>query len=269
MFSADSALAVLCTCEDSEVQDALRNRPEAITKLRTALDPLPSLRGTNAPGAKETGMQHGADTALHTHSKKSSALPSQLAGFCLTGTLDGIALHCSLAIVCNCNLTFCIALPAQVSSTSRQALIHQQLQSAALAFLVLHSTSRDHFALHSLGPMSKHSSESFTEDETKESAAVVVKRFREYHEQPANRRPPHSTPNLSQGFQGNRQVLAPYARTASMAHAETPPRLKNPHFIRPPVGGLAPPAPKPTPRSLASLGFSRPRRDPNHRISRS
>ena len=42
MFSADSALALLCTCEDSGIQDALRNRPEAIAKLRTALDPLPA-----------------------------------------------------------------------------------------------------------------------------------------------------------------------------------------------------------------------------------
>ena len=46
MFSADSALAVLCTCDDKEIENALRQGPEAITKLRTALDSLPSLHST-------------------------------------------------------------------------------------------------------------------------------------------------------------------------------------------------------------------------------
>ena len=46
MFSADSALAVLCSCSDSEV-----------TKLRTALDALPSLRSTAAPAPATTFAQ--------------------------------------------------------------------------------------------------------------------------------------------------------------------------------------------------------------------
>ena len=59
MFSADSALAILATCNSVELEDALRARPEIIIKLRNALDaffPGPGI-GTAAQSSTDAPQQ--------------------------------------------------------------------------------------------------------------------------------------------------------------------------------------------------------------------
>ena len=61
MFSADSALAILHTCAPGELEEALRNRPEMIIRLRNVLDAFP-------PGP-------GIGTASHGTASQSSTAP--------------------------------------------------------------------------------------------------------------------------------------------------------------------------------------------------
>ena len=83
MFSADSALAILHTCAPGELEEALRNRPEMIIRLRNVLDAFPPGPGIGAASQSSTAPQPAAATqaTASTTTPQPFAQPCMVPGF--------------------------------------------------------------------------------------------------------------------------------------------------------------------------------------------
>ena len=83
MFSADSALAILHTCAPGELEEALRNRPEMIIRLRNVLDAFPPGPGIGTASQSSTTPQAAAATqaSASTTTPQPFAQPCMVPGF--------------------------------------------------------------------------------------------------------------------------------------------------------------------------------------------
>ena len=83
MFSADSALAILHTCAPGELEEALRNRPEMIIRLRNVLDSFPQGPGIGTASQSSTAPQSSAATqaTASTTTPQPFAQPCMVPGF--------------------------------------------------------------------------------------------------------------------------------------------------------------------------------------------
>ena len=79
MFSADSALAILHTCAPGELEEALRNRPEMIIRLRNVLDAFPPGPGIGTASQSSTTPQ----PAAATQASASTTAPQPFAQPCM------------------------------------------------------------------------------------------------------------------------------------------------------------------------------------------
>ena len=85
MFSADSALAILHTCAPGELEEALRNRPEMIIRLRNVLDAFPPGPGIGTASQSSTTPQ----AAAATQASASTTTPQTFGQNCMVPGFGG------------------------------------------------------------------------------------------------------------------------------------------------------------------------------------